>query len=174
MEYIMKKIPQGFISTLLAQKKLSGNENSNSGSNAAISDGYVFNPKLNDKPNFHTPDSNGEHEHGLPFSEIAAMLARKAKRVYDRHLAKEHGEELLRLAKEYEIPYKADDLDIITLRDKVEEFEEAIERANEYGVNWREFGYDLLGIEQEIIDAQNAESSYMNYAKNKLVANVGV
>ena len=170
----MTTLPQGYISTLLAQKKLSGNGNSNSGSNATVSDGYDFNPRLSDKPNFHTPDSNGEKEHGLSFSEIAARLVRKAKRVYDRHLAKEHGEELLRLAKEYEIPYDADDLDIITLRDKVEEFEDAIAKANEYGINWQEFGYDLLGIEQEITDAQNAENDYVNYARNELIANVGV
>lgn len=170
----MTTLPQGYISPLLAQKKLSGNGNNNSGSNATVSDGYNFNPRLSDKSNFHTPDSNGEKEHGLPFSEIAAMLARKAKRVYDRHLAKEHGEELLAKAKEYEIPYDADDLDIITLRDKVEEFEDAIAKANEYGINWQEFGYDLLGIEQEITDAQNAENDYVNYARNELVANVGV
>ena len=131
----MKNLPQGYISTLLVQKKLSSNGNSNSGSNATVSDGYNFNPRLSDKPNFYTPDSKGEHEHVLSFSEIASLLARKAKRVYDHHLAKEHGEELLSLAKEYEIPYNSDDLDIITLRDKVEEFEEVIIRANEYGVN---------------------------------------
>ena len=102
------------------------------------------------------------------------MLARKAKRVYERHLAKERGEELLSKAKKYNIPYNADEIDIITLRDKVEEFEEAITIADQYGIDWQNFGYDLLAIEQEIIDAQRAEHDYLKYARNELIANVGV
>jgi len=170
----MKYSPQGYINTLIAQKKLSGNGNSNNGSNAAISDDYNFNSSIKELPNFNIPDSNNEDEYGLPFSEIAAMLARKAKRVYERHLAKERGEELLSKAKKYNIPYNADEIDIITLRDKVEEFEEAITIAAQYGIDWQNFGYDLLAIEQEIIDAQRAEHDYLKYARNELIANVGV
>ena len=170
----MNKLPQGYISPLIAQKKLSGNGNSNNGSNAAISDDCNFNSSIKESPNFNIPDSRNEYEHGLPFSEIAAMLARKAKRVYERHLAKERGEELLYKAKKYNIPYNADEIDIITLRDKVEEFEEAITIAAQYGIDWQNFGYDLLAIEQEIIDAQRAEHDYLKYARNELIANVGV
>ena len=168
----MKNLPKAFISTLIAQKKLSSNGNSNSGSNAAVFDDYNFNFRIKELPNFNTPDSRNEY--GLSFSEIASRLARKTKRVYERHLAKERGEELLAKAKEYEIPYDLDDLDIITLRDKVEEFEGAIELANEYGIDWKNFGYDLLAIEQEIADLQAVENDYMSYARSQFLTTRGV
>ena len=168
----MSKLPQGHISTILAQKKLSSNGDSNSGSNAAISDDYNFNFRIKGLPNFNTPDSRNEY--GLSLFEIASMLARKTKRVYERHLAKERGEELLAKAKEYEIPYDLDTLDIITLRDKVEEFESAIELASQYGIDWKTFGYDLLAIEQEIADAQVAERDYLNYTRNQFLTTRGI
>ena len=90
-----KQYSNELLSSLLAQKKLSGNGNSNNGSNAAIFDDCNFNSSIKELPNFNISDSDNEYEYGLPFSEIAAMLARKAKRVYERHLAKEKGEELL-------------------------------------------------------------------------------
>ena len=172
----MKNLPQGYISTLIAQKKLSGNGNSNNGSNAAVSDDYNFNPRLSDKPNFNTPDNSkrDEADYGLPLSDIINTLARKAKTVYERYLISENGKELISKANEYEIPYDKANIDFLELRDKVEEFEETIELANQHGIDWQEFGYDLLGIEQEITDAQRAESNYMSYARNELIANVGV
>ena len=169
-----KKYPDVFLSLLLAQKKLSGNGNSNSGSNAVISDDYNFNSSIKELPNFNTPDSSDKYERGLPLSEISAMLARKAKSVYERYLASEEGEMLLAKANEYEIPYDAHDIDIITLRDKVEEFESAIELANQYGIDWQNFGYDLLAIEQEIADAQSAEHEYFNYARRQFLTTRGI
>lgn len=169
----MKNLPQGFISTILAQKKVSGNGNSNNGSNAAVFDDYSFNPNIKELPSFNAPDNSkrDNEDYDLPLSTIAATLARKAKSVYERYLASEDGEILLTKAAEYEIPYDANDIDIITLRDKVEEFEGAIKLANEYGINWKEFGYDLLGIEQEVADAQAAESDYVRYARNEFCLN---
>ena len=167
----MKKLPQGFISTILAQKKLSSNGNSNNGSNAIVSDSYNFNPLIKEPPSFYTPDnSKGDSEdYGLPLSTIAASLARKAKSVYERYLASEESENLLTKAKEYEIPYAAKDIDIITLRDKVEEFEEAIKIANQYGIDWKNFGYDLLAIEQEVADAQQVENDYLCYSRSEFL-----
>ena len=164
----MKNLPQGFISTILAQKKLSGNGNSNGGCNAAVSDDYSFNPNIKELPSFNTLDNSkrDNEDYGLPLSTIAATLARKAKSVYECYLASEDGEMLLAKAAEYEIPYDVNNIDIITLRDKVEEFEGAIELANEYGINWQEFGYDILGIEQEVADVQAAESDYLQGANN--------
>lgn len=170
----MTKNLQGYMSTLIAQKKLSGNGNSNSGSNAVISDDYNFNSSIKELPNFNTPDSSDKYEHGLPFSEIAAMLARKAKSVYERYLASEEGEMLLAKANEYEIPYNPDNIDIITLRDQVEEFEESIKIANQYGIDWKNFGYDLLAIEQEVADAQQAENDYMSYVRSQFLTTRGV
>ena len=170
----MKNLPKAFISTLIAQKKLTSNGNSSGGSNAAISDDYNFNPSIKELPTFHTPDSEKHKDYGMPIAYVVAVLARKTKRVYERHLAKERGEELLAKAKEYEIPYDLDNLDIITLRDKVEEFEGAIELANEYGIDWKNFGYDLLAIEQEVADLQAVENDYMSYARSQFLTTRGV
>ena len=51
-------------------------------------------------------------------------------------------------------------MNFLELRDQVGEFEEVIEKAAEYGINWQEFGYDLLGIEQEMIDIDQANMDY--------------
>ena len=163
----MKNLPQGFISTILAQKKLSGNGSSNNSNNAAISDSYGFNPRLRDKPSFHTSDIRGDQDFGMPIAYVVATLARKAKSVYERYLVSEEGKQLLLKAHEYEIPYNMANIDILTLRDKVEEFEEVIQRANEYGINWKSFGYDILAIEQEMFDLDQEENNYLNYAKTQ-------
>lgn len=171
----MKNLPQGFISTILAQKKLSGNGNSNNGS-IAVSDDYSFNPNIKELPSFNTPDNSkrDNEDYGLPLSTIASTLARKAKSLYESYLASEEGETLLEKAAEYEIPYDANNIDIITLRDKVEEFESAIELASQYGIDWKNFGYDLLAIEQEIADAQVAERDYLNFARNQFLTTRGI
>lgn len=100
----MTKNLQGYISTLIAQKKLLGN-----GNNAAISDDYNFNSSIKDLHNFNTPDNSKKDSkyYGLPLSEIAIMLARKAKSVYER-LTSEDGEMLLAKVNEYEIPHDLD------------------------------------------------------------------
>ena len=172
----MNKLPEGFISSLIAQKKLSGNGNSNNGSNATVFDDYSFNASIKELPSFNTPDNSkrDSEDYGLPLSTIAASLARKAKSVYERYLASEEGEMLLAKANEYEIPYAAKDIDIITLRDKVEEFEAAIKIANQYGIDWKSFGYDLLAIEQEVADAQQAENDYLCYARSEFLTTRGV
>ena len=172
----MSKLPQGYISTLIAQKKLSGNRNSNNGSNATVFDDYSFNSNIKELPSFNTPDNSkrDNEDYGLPLSTIAAILARKAKSVYERYLASEDGEILLAKATEYEIPYNPNDIDIITLRDQVEEFEESIKIANQYGIDWKNFGYDILAIEQEVGDAQQAENDYMSYVRSQFLTTRGV
>ena len=172
----MKNLPQGFISTILAQKKLSGNGNSNNGSNATVFDDYGFNLSIKELPSFNTPDNSkrDSEDYGLPLSTIAASLARKAKSAYECYLASEDGETLLSKAAEYQIPYDANNIDIITLRDKVEEFEAAIKIANQYGIDWKNFGYDLLAIEQEVADAQQVENDYLCYARSEFLTTRGV
>ena len=170
----MKHLPQGYISTLISQKKLSGNGNSNNGNNATVSDDYNFNPSIKELPNSHIPDGTNRNDYGLPLSEISALLGRTAKRVYERHLARERGEELIAKADEYEIPYDASNIDFLDLQDKVEEFEEAITKANEYGIDWKNFGYDLLALEQEIMDLEEAECDYVSYAMGEYNLNRGV
>ena len=172
----MKNLPQGFISTVLAQKKLSGNGNSNNGSNATVFDDYSFNLSIKELPSFNTPDNSkrDSEDYGLPLSTIASSLARKAKSVYERYLSSEEGENLLAKANEYEIPYDTNYIDIIALRDKVEEFEEAMQIANQYGIDWKNFGYDLLAIEQEVADAQQTENDYLCYARSEFLTTRGV
>jgi hypothetical protein len=155
------------LSPLLAQKKLLDGGNSNNGNSSLAACG--FNSSIKDTPSFHTPNGSNERsdkDYGLPLSEIASMLARKAKSVYERYLASEDGVELLKKAAEYEIPYDIKTLDIVELRDKVEEFEEAIEKAASVGIDWKEFGYDLIGIEQEVASFEQAENDYLHIANS--------
>lgn len=168
----MKYIPQGFVSTILAQKKLTGNGNSNNG-DSGISDSYDFNPRLSNKPSFYTPSSNEERDYGLPISDIINTLARKAKSVYESYLISEDGQELLAKADEFGIFYDIQNIDFIDLRDKVEEFEDTIARANEYGIDWESFGYDQIGIEQEIAEAEIHDSYQLNYARRQFSLSLG-
>lgn len=170
----MNKLPQGYISTLISQKKLSGNGNSNNGNNATVSDDYNFNHSIKELSNSHTSDGTNKNDYGLPLSEISALLGRTAKRAYERHLARERGEALIAKADEYEILYDAGNIDFLDLQDKVEEFEEAITKANEYGIDWKSFGYDLLALEQEIMDLEEAERDYVSYAMGEYNLNRGV
>ena len=153
------------LSPVLAQKKLLSGGNSNNGSSSLAAPS--FNSGTKDTPSFFIPSERSSDNYGLPLSTIAATLARKAKSVYERYLASEDGSALLKKAAEYEIPFDIKTLDIIDLRDKVEEFENAIELASEYGIDWKEFGYDLIAIEQEVSEAQESEYNYISYARGE-------
>ena len=37
------------------------------------------------------------------------------------------------------------------------------------GIDWKNFGYDLLAIEQEVADAQQAENDYMSYVRSQFL-----
>ena len=58
--------------------------------------------------------------------------------------------------------------------DQVEEFEESIKIANQYGIDWKNFGYDILAIEQEVGDAQQVENDYMSYVRSQFLTTRGV
>ena len=49
-----------------------------------------------------------------------------------------------------------------------------IAKANEYGIDWQSFGYDLIGIEQEISEAIAEEHSYRKYVHLEFLATRGV
>lgn len=126
-------------------------------------------------PTFHQVKEEEQYtDCGLPFSEVIAMFARRATSAYENFLISERGCELLSKASEYEILYDVYNIDFLTLRDQVDEFEEAIEKAAQVGIDWRNFGYDLLAIEQEIIDIEEAESDYMRYARSEFYSTRGV
>ena len=149
------------LSPLLAQKKLLDGGNSNNGSSSLAACGFNF--SIKDTPSFHTPNGSNERseeDYGLPLADIINTLSRKAKSVYERYLISEQGRELIAKAEEYEIPYNIRTVNFLELRNQVEEFKEVIEKAAEYGINWQEFGYDLLGIEQEMMDIDQANIDY--------------
>jgi hypothetical protein len=68
--------------------------------------------------------------------------------------------ELLAKADEYQIPYNKKCIDWSDLENKICEFESLIKEADEMLIDWEEFGYDPIGIEQAIVDLseQNFEN----------------
>ena len=178
----MKYLPS-FLSPLLAQVKLrfSGN---NSGVSAPLysiiatqyyNNTMTNNSNISEIPTFRQVKEEEKYtDYGLPLSEVVATFARRAKSVYESLLVSSRGQITLEKADEYEIPYDACSINFIELFDKVEEFERTITRAAEYGIDWQSFGYDLLGIEQEISEAIVEEHSYRKYAHLEFLATRGV
>ena len=58
--------------------------------------------------------------------------------------------ELLAKADEYQIPYDKQCIDWNDLENKICEFEAIIEEADEWLIEWHYFGYDPIGIQNEI------------------------
>ena len=175
--------PPSFLSALLAQTKLRFSGNNSGGSTAqcsVISTNHCNNTKTNNSniseiPTFcQVKEEEKYTDYGLPLSEVVATFARRAKSVYESLLVSSRGQITLEKADEYEIPYDACSINFIELFDKVEEFERTIARAAEYGIDWQSFGYDLLGIEQEISEAMAEENSYRKYAHLEFLATRGV
>ena len=168
------KYPPSFLSPLLAQVKLrfSGN---NSGGSAPLcnimsiqhcNNTMTSNSNISETPTFHKVKEEEQYtDIGLPLSEVIATFARKAKSVYESFLISERGQDLLAKAEEFEIPYDISNINFIELLDKVEEFERTIARANEYGIDWKNFGYDIMAIEDEINNIEIAESNYVKEAR---------
>ena len=177
------KYPPSFLSALLAQTKLRFSGNNSGGSTAQcsiISTNHCNNTKTNNSniseiPTFHKVKEEEQYtDYGLPLSEVVATLARRAKSVYESLLVSSRGQITLEKADEYEIPYDPHSINFLELFDKVEEFELTIAKANEYGIDWQSFGYDLIGIEQEISEAIAEEHSYRKYAHLEFLATRGV
>lgn len=178
----MKYLPS-FLSPLLAQVKLrfSGN---NSGVSAPLysiiatqycNNTMTNNSNISEIPTFHKVKEEEQYaDYGLPLSEVVATLSRRAKSVYEGLLISSRGQITLEKVDEYEIPYDPHSINFLELFDKVEEFELTIAKAKEYGIDWKNFGYDLLGIEQEISEAIEEENSYRKYAHLEFLATRGV
>ena len=178
----MKYLPS-FLSPLLAQVKLrfSGN---NSGVSAPLysiiatqycNNTMTNNSNISEIPTFRQVEEEDQYtDIGLQLSDIVATFARRAKSVYESLLISNRGQITLEKANEYEIPYDPHSINFLELFDKVEEFELTIAKAKEYGIDWKNFGYDLLGIEQEISEAIEEENSYRKYAHLEFLATRGV
>ena len=65
--------------------------------------------------------------------------------------------EMLKKADEYQIPYNKACIDWHDLEDKICEFESIIEEAEEWLIEWHYFGYDPIGIQQEIERKQDEQ-----------------
>jgi len=174
-----------FASTLLAQAKLldiptPSSEVSNLDiqtiSNAIINKTkQKTNVKVSEVPTFYQIKEEEKYtDIGLPLSEVVATFARRAKSVYESFLISERGQELLSKADEYEIPYNANDINFLELLDQVEEFEEVIARAEKFGIDWQDFGYDIIAIEQQIEESVLEEASYRKYAYLDFIAAIRV
>lgn len=179
----MYNIPKSFLSPLLAQAKLRFSGNNGGGSTPLCSiiatqscdNTMTHNSNISEIPTFRRIREEEQYtDIGLPLSEVVVTFARRAKSVYERFLISERGQELLAKADEFEIPYDVSNINFIELFDKVEEFERTIAKANEYGIDWQSFGYDLLSIEQEISEAMVEEHSYRKYAYLEFLATRGV
>lgn len=167
----MNNIPKSFLSPLLAQAKLRFSGNNDGGSTPQCSivitnhcdSSMTHNSNISEIPTFHqVKEEEQRTDYGLPLSEVVATFGLRAKSVYESTLVSQRGMRTLEKADEYEIPYDACSINFLELFDKVEEFERTI--AREYGIDWQSFGYDLLGIEQEISEAVVEEHSYRKYA----------
>lgn len=177
------KYPPSFLSALLAQTKLRFSGNNSGGSTAQcsiISTNHCNNTKTNNSniseiPTFHKVKEEEQYtDYGLPLSEVVATFAHRAKSVYESLLVSSRGQITLEKADEFEIPYDPHSINFLELFDKVEEFELTIAKANEYGIDWKNFGYDLIGIEQEISEAIAEEHSYRKYVHLEFLATRGV
>lgn len=179
----MYNIPKSFLSPLLAQTKLRFSGNNSGGSTPQYSaiatslynSTMIRNSNVSEIPTFHKVKEEEQYtDYGLPLSDVVATFARRAKSVYESLLISKRGRITLEKSDEYEIPYDVNNINFIELFDKVEEFERTIARANEYGIDWQSFGYDLIGIEQEISEVIAEEHSYRKYAYLEFAATRGV
>ena len=119
---------------------------------------------ISDIPTFYHIKEEARHtDYGLPLSEVAAIFSRKAKRVYDRVLLSTNGERTLAKADEFGIEYDVDEVDFLTLFDQVQEFERVVAQADDLHIDWQDFGYDIIAIEQEIEDVKDDEHNHRQY-----------
>ena len=80
--------------------------------------------------------------------------------MYDNALLSIDRQRVLQKADEYGIEYDINNINFVTLPEEVAKFEELIIDAEEMGVNWEDFGYDAIGIEQEIQERASVEFSH--------------
>lgn len=184
----MYNIPKSFLSPLLAQAKLrfSGN---NSGGSAPLcnimstkhcNNSMTSNSNISEIPTFHqVKEEEQRTDYGLPLSEVVATFARRAKSIYENFEISSRGQATLEKADKFGIEYDPNNIDFLTVLDKVQEFEKVIVRAEERGINWKHFGYHTIttlglnSIEQIVGDEERDEEdiyrkhSYLDFAATR-------
>lgn len=88
-------------------------------------------------------------------AEVQSYIHTKSKELNAEYEAVEL--ELLAKAEEYQIPYNKACINWHDLEDKICEFESIIEEADEWLIEWHYFGYDPIGIQQEIERKQDEQ-----------------
>lgn len=121
----------------------------------------IRNTNISETPTFHhVKEEEKRTDYGMPVSEIAAIFSRKAKSAYDRLLLSTQGESAIAKADKFGIEYDANEIDFITLFNQIQQFERLIIQANTFGIDWLNFGYDVVGIEQEIEEAMEQDHNH--------------
>lgn len=64
---------------------------------------------------------------------------------------------ILKLADKYGIPYDKKNINWYELEDRISDFEILEEEADNLCIDWREYGHDPIGIQQEIEDKQEKQ-----------------
>jgi len=117
----------------------------------------IATPNLSEIPTFNQIRETQRDDFGIPASEVGAIINRKAKRSYDNSLLSIENHRTLQKADEYGIEYDINKLNFVTLPEKIAEFEELIIDAEEVGINWEDFGYDVIAIVQSIEERTSEE-----------------
>jgi hypothetical protein len=137
------------------------------------------NASVSEAPTFHPIKEEKHSAYGLPLSEVVATFARRAKSIYERFEISSRGKLTLEKADKFGIEYDPNNIDFLTLLDKVQEFEKVIARAEERGINWKHFGYHTIttlglnSIEQIVGDEERDEEdiyrkhSYLDFAATR-------
>ena len=180
--------PPSFLGPLLAQAKLRFSGNNSGGSAplySIIATQYCNNTMTNNSniseiPTFHKVKEEEQYtDYGLPLSEVVATFARRAKSIYENFEISSRGQATLEKADKFGIEYDPNNIDFLTLLDKVQEFEKVIARAEERGINWKHFGYHTIttlglnSIEQIVEDEEIEEEaiyrkySYLDFAATR-------
>ncbi len=86
----------------------------------------------------------------MPLKDVTVTSARMSKRVDNRLLLSDRGQELLNKATYYRIPYTKNNFNWFELIDEVAHYEMLLEEAHDLGIDWDISEYDPVGLEQEI------------------------
>ena len=152
----MNNIPFGFLSPLLAQKKLLENFHrpQQTVQNCVKMD---VNPCKDTMTNISTIPQlrpglaiSDERDHNIPIQDLRDLLVRASKRAYEKELDSERGRQTISKVIKYNIPFDKDDIDFLDLMDKISEYEYLLKRAVEFGIDWEEGDYDIAQLEHEI------------------------
>jgi hypothetical protein len=157
----MNNIPYGFLSPLLAQKKLLENFHrpQQTVQNCVKMD---VNPCKDTMTNISTIPQlcrdlavSDERDHNIPIQNLRDLLVRASKRAYEKELDSERGCQTISKAIRYNIPFDENDIDFLGLMDEISDYEFLLKIAAELDIDWEESNYDIAGLEEVILVAKS-------------------